>query len=146
MRNKIILVNVILLLFCEKQLCKQMIELKYFNSAEEAVQITKQLITEEDWKELGKYYHLEKSQFSYDDATEKKFYKREIPLEIHHPTDDPYIIRPFDPSYEFSHVEKNEDIITVWLKKEIDQGEGKVQIGLQSFQLINKKEGLQLIP
>ncbi len=120
--------------------------MNYFSTPEEAVDSIKKWLIEENWERLGVYYHLDGSGINKDEACSSSFYLNDESNENHHPTDKVKYKRPFDPSYNYNYLEEKEDTVTVWLIKKIDQGNDNIQIGVQFFYLIKKKEGYKILP
>ena len=120
--------------------------MKYFTSPEDAAAVVTQLLIEKDWQTLAHYYFLGDTAIDIRDIAQEKFFVRKSEAESHHPTDDPKIFKPFDPSYAFDHAEEQGDTVTVWMIKKVDQGNDLEQIGMQSFLLKRTEKGLQLLP
>ncbi len=120
----------------------------YFSSPQESVKLTSKLLIDENWETLTQYYYL-------DDVDEKvigslkngSFFIRTKEPEVAHPGGFWKYNKPFNPSFNYlSHVQLSFDSIKVDVVIEIDQGDGMIQRGIQSFYLIKFKQGYQLLP
>ncbi len=135
-----------LLITCVFEQTKQNKFMKYFNNPKEAVATIKLLLKSENWNTLAEYYNIENTSLTFEIISKKDFFIRDIPSEVHHPSEQITYLRPFDPSYNYERCEEVNGRITVWVSKKIDQGDGNIQVGLATFELIRSEKGLQLIP
>jgi len=146
---KSVIVNKILLLFCLilNSFTIQLQDL-YFRSPQESVEIITQLLKSEDWKTLSSYYSFEVQDDELLDSLKSGdyFIRKERP-EVSHPGGFWKYRQPFPPGFTYSYQETiAEDIIKVHLEIEIDQGEGMIQRGQDSYLLKKLEKGYQLLP
>ena len=109
----------------------------FFTSPESSVEIITQLLKSEDWKTLSSYYHIENGNQAMIDSllSGEYFFRKERP-EAAHPGDFWKYKHPFSPGFTYSSHEKiAEDLIKVNLIIEIDQGDGIIQTGRDSYLL-----------
>jgi hypothetical protein len=124
---------------------------KYFKSPKEAVKGIRQMLRDKNWHALAVHYDISGDAGvkvnPADLLSGKFFYRKQEPIQA----DAMGLWRykhPFHPAFEFSHIKKTakDDVIKVYVKIEIDQGSGPVQVGYQSFLLSKTSDGYQVIP
>ncbi len=120
---------------------------RYFETPSAAVALVTKLLREEDWKTLSTYYDLTKSPLDRSSLEDANFFLESEKPEVVHPAGFWRYKQPFAPGFEFesSRIIGN-DIIEVTVVVEIDQGDGTVQRGLDTFRLKAHPEGYQLLP
>ncbi|MCP4459529.1 MAG: hypothetical protein GY816_16130 [Cytophagales bacterium] len=120
----------------------------YFSTPQECVEIAAQLLIQEDWEILSKYYFLENSDEAIIDSLKNgSYFIRDKKPELIHPTASWRYKKPFDPNFSYSgHFEEDLDRIKVAVEMEIDQGNGMIQRGMSSFYLRRSENGYQLVP
>lgn len=120
----------------------------YFSSPQESVELTGQLLIQEDWETLSKYYFVEDSdKETIDSLKNGSYFIRDKKPELVHPAVSWRYKKPFDPNFKYSgHFEENPARIKVEVSMEIDQGDSMIQQGKSFFYLKRSKNGYQLIP
>lgn len=120
----------------------------YFSTPQESVELTAQLLIQEDWGTLLKYYFVENSDNETIDSLKNgSYFIREKKPEVVHPAVSWRYKKPFDPNFKYSsHFEEDLARIKVNVSMEIDQGNGMIQQGVSSFYLKKSQSGYQLIP
>jgi len=119
----------------------------YFKSPKEAVaQITEMLINE-DWEKLLGFYDLSNCDLLPIQFLSGRFFIRTEAPEVAHPGGFWKYKHPFAPGFTFDYALAKENITTVHLCIEIDQGDGRIQKGADTFELINHPDkGYKIIP
>ena len=120
----------------------------YFSSPRESVEITSQLLLDENWEKLSAYYYLENTNSQMIDSIKNgSYFIRNKRPEVAHPGEFWKYKKPFHPSFNYlSHSENTGDTTKVNVNLEIDQGGGMIQEGMSSFYLLKSKHGYQLLP
>lgn len=120
--------------------------MNYFNSPQEAVSVITELLQSKDWETLTSYYDLEELNIDKDKLLSGEYFVEKNQPEASHPAGFWRHKHPFAPGFEYSHHEEaKRDIIKVWLKIEIDEGNNETKIGVDSFLLIKKENGYQIV-
>ena len=120
----------------------------FFTSPEASVEIITQLLINEDWSTLSGYYHLDDRNEGLIDSllSGDYFIRKEMP-EVAHPGGFWKYKQPFSPGFTYSsHEQISNALIKVNLTIEIDQGDGMIQVGRESYLLKEFKEGFKLLP
>jgi hypothetical protein len=119
----------------------------YFSGPRESVSLTSKLLTEENWEQLSYFYYLENADEEVIDSLKNgSYFIRTKRPEVAHPGGFWKYKNPFPPGFNYlSHSEVATDTIKVEVTIEIDQGNGRIQQGLDSFYLKKSKKGYQLI-
>lgn len=120
----------------------------YFKSPEHAVEEIKKLLLAEDWLTLSRYYDLSRTEtdIKLSDLQSGDFFIRKEEPEVKHPGTNWKYKHPFDPGFEFGHiVESFDDTITVFVRREIDDGFDKPVVGLQFFEMAKSESGYQIL-
>jgi len=127
---------------------KLMAQPLYFSTPQESVELTAQLLIQEDWGTLLKYYFVENSdKETIDSLKNGSYFIRNKKPEVVHPAVSWRYKKPFDPNFKYSgHFEEDLARIKVDVSMEMDQGNGMIQQGTSSFYLIKSQNGYQLIP
>jgi hypothetical protein len=127
---------------------KLMAQPLYFSTPQESVEFIAQLLIQEDWETLSKYYFVENSdKETIDSLKNGSYFIRDKKPEVVHPAVSWRYKKPFDPNFKYSgHFEEDLARIKVFVGMEIDQGNGMMQQGTYSFYLIKSQNGYQLIP
>ena len=119
----------------------------FFESPKAAVEKITELLINQNWKELGRYYDLSNTDITEEELNSEDFYIRKERPEAAHPGGFWRYKRLFSPSFEYSFFESiGVDKVLVWVKIEIDQGEGMIQEGKQSFEMRKSDKGFQILP
>ena len=120
----------------------------FFPSPETSVEIITQLLKSEDWKTLSSYYYLDDgNQALIDSLLSGDYFIRRKRPDVAHPGGFWKYKHPFSPGFTYSsHEQIAEDIIKVHLTIEIDQGDGMIQTGWDSFVLKKFHKGYKLLP
>jgi hypothetical protein len=119
----------------------------YFSTPQESVELTAQLLIQEDWGTLSRYYFVENcTKETIDSLKNGSYFIRNKKPEVAHPVVSWRYKEPFDPNFKYSgHFEEDPARIRVDVSLEIDQGNGMIQQGTSSFYLIKSQNGYQLI-
>ena len=120
----------------------------YFSTPQESVELTAQLLIDEDWEELSNYYFIEESdQETIASLKNGSYFVRDKRPEVFHPALDWKYKKPFHPKFKYiDHIEIGNDTIQVNVGLEIDQGNNMMQQGISSFYLIKSENGFQILP
>ena len=120
----------------------------YFPGPEASVEIITQLLISEDWSSLSSYYYLDEGNGGMiDSLLSGDYFIREERPEVAHPGGFWKYKHPFSPGFQYSsHEEISEDHIKVNMTIEIDQGDGMIQVGRESYLLKEFKDGFKLLP
>ena len=147
-KRPVILKNLLLLSCLILYSFTTQLEPLYFSGPEESVKIITQLLRTEDWATLSAYYHIpDQDQQLLDSLLSGDYFIRKERPEAAHPAGFWRYRHPFSPGFSYSwHETIKEDLIKVHLVIEIDQGQGMIQTGMDSFLLIKFKEGYKLLP
>ena len=122
-------------------------KLLYFESPEKAVKIITRLLQNSDWLTLAKYYDLSEAEIEFEQLSSGEFFINKEKPEVAHPGGFWKFKSPFSPGFKyFSHESHGIDSLKVNLQIEIDQGDGMVQRGYDSFFLKKSDKGYQLLP
>ena len=142
---KYLVITIILNMILSMNLAGQSL---YFSSPQESVELTSDLLIDENWEKLTKYYFLENSGKEITDSMKNgTYFIRDKRPEVSHPSESWRYKKPFSPKFKyFSHIETEKNIIKVTVSIEIDQGNGMIQQGLSFFYLIRSENGFQLLP
>lgn len=118
----------------------------YFKSAGESVPIISGLLLMEDWITLSRYYHLRGSKVSIEDLESGRFFLREEKPGAVHPGVQWKYRHPFQPGCKY-HGEQTlvDGTLVVTVITSVDQGDGMIQVGFQSFGMIRSPGGLQIL-
>lgn len=120
----------------------------YFSSPEEAVDRITGLLRREDWPTLARYYDLAGTSIERDELTSGRFFlNRERPPNAHPGL--PWKYRhPFTPGFKFSEAVDRAEVfvVTVVVTIEIDQGDGRIERGMQEFAMRQSNRGYQILP
>ena len=120
--------------------------IKTFDSIEDAIEIIRELVINEDWRELGQYFFLTGSPFCIEDTLCRDFYcidRFGDPRTLSNGD----IVFPFPPDYTFCEtLDISEEITAVIVGKSIDLGEGATKEAWDWFYLVELQEGLALLP
>jgi hypothetical protein len=121
---------------------------KFFESPQQAVSRSEELLRKQDWSTLASYYDLSGSGVDRSELTSGRFFMRSDRPSGAHPGVDWRYKQPFAPGFKFDHVEPTDrpDVQQVIVSISIDQGGGMVQKGLKSFLLRKSARGYQLLP
>jgi len=120
----------------------------YFSSPEESVEIISRLLLDEDWTRLSAYYHIPDENPEFIDSLRSGdyFIRKERPGTAH-PGGFWKYKHPFPPGFRYaSHESLDGDRIMVTVTTEIDQGDGMVQRGQDTFLLIKIGQGYKVLP
>jgi len=120
----------------------------YLPGPEASVEIISQLLLSEDWTTLSSYYYLDDNNKGLIDSllSGDYFIRRERP-EAAHPGGFWKYKHPFSPGFKYeSYVQIAEDVVKVNLVIEIDQGDGMIQVGRESFLLKHFAQGYKILP
>lgn len=107
----------------------------YFESPQQAVEQITEMLLNENWGKLSGYYELSDSNIQTEEFLSGRFFIRTDPPEVAHPAGFWKYRHPFAPGFTFDYTTSKENIITVHLSIEIDQGNGRVQRGMDTFEL-----------
>jgi hypothetical protein len=119
----------------------------YFKDPKQAVSLIKTMLVEENWEELSRYYDLSGADVDKGSLISGDFFIRKERPEVTHPAEFWRYKQPFSPEFKYQfHSTSTSGIVEVSLYIEIDQGEGMIQRGGDSFQLRKSTNGYQLIP
>ena len=120
---------------------------RYFRSSKEAVEVISVLLDKKDWVTLSRYYDLSNSEVDRKNLETGRFFVRAERPEVAHPGGFWRYKAPFSPGFKYDHEEpEGKDIVRVHLRIEIDQGDGMVQEGFDSFRMRKTPKGYQILP
>jgi hypothetical protein len=123
--------------------------MKYFPSPKEAVPVITELLRQEDFKTLAKYYDLSNSDISPADLESGDFFIEEKRPEVAHPAGFWRYKHPFPPGFKYSGMRPGvrERVHVISVKISIDQGaESPNQVGYSFFYMIESARGWQILP
>ena len=120
----------------------------YFDNPESAVPLIADMLRAKDWDRLARYYRLEGTDLDRAQLRSGEFFYTEEPPEAAHPAGFWRYKHPFAPGYEFVETRELQPLgqIEVIVAVEIDQGDGTVQRGIDSFLMFRSPEGYQILP
>ena len=122
---------------------------EYFSSPEEAVSKIADLLRQEDFKTLARYYDLSNSDTKLADLQSGEFFVRTERPEISHPVEFWRYKHPFSPGFEYSGMRPSarEDVYVITVRVSIDQGsDSPMQEGYSEFYMIKSAKGWQVLP
>ena len=108
----------------------------YFESPEKAVDLITLMLQNESWETLTSYYDLTNSFVPVSEFLSGNFFVPTEEPEVRHPGGFWKYKHPFSPGFSFNYASTHENVVTVYLSIEIDEGGGKVQRGIDSFKLV----------
>lgn len=119
----------------------------YFDSPEEAVEIARQLMRAKNWSTLALYYDLDGTAYARADLEDGLFFVRRDRPTDGHPGVWQYR-QPFHPAYVFDTAQETEKegVWKITVRVEIDQGDGMIQRGFDTFEMRKGEPGWQLRP
>lgn len=122
----------------------------YFSSTKGAVEIISELLRQQNWAELSRYYDLENTTLNPEELLSGRYFYRPARPEVSHPGGFSRFKEPFAPGffYDGEILEKSQDgydIIKVNLRIRIDEGGGVFQEGLDCFFLKKTKNGYRIL-
>ena len=123
--------------------------MKYFTSPKEAVPVITQLLKQEDFKTLTKYYDLTNSDISPADLESGDFFIEKKRPVITHPAGFWRYKHPFPPGFKYSGMWPGirERVYVISVKISLDQGtESPSQVGFSFFYMIESARGWQILP
>ena len=119
----------------------------YFESPKKAVEQITEMLKNENWEKLFTYYDRYGSNIQPKEFLSGRFFIRAKAPEVAHPGGFWKYKHPFAPGFTFDYTTTDENIVTVNLSIEIDQGNGRVQRGTDTFKLRNHPDkGYKIIP
>jgi len=119
----------------------------YFDDPRTAVETTAQWLRDQRWVELARRYDLTGTDVALSSLVTGSFFVREAPREVGHPGGFGRYVQPFAPSFSYlSHRPLEGGDVEVTVQIRIEQGDGMVQEGRDSFRLRATAGGLQLLP
>ena len=120
----------------------------YFESPEKAVNEIRKLVVASDWKTLSRYYDLTDSDTKLEELLSSDFFIREERPQVVHPGGFWRYKHPFAPAFKFNYASELEKsgIYEVTLGIEINQGDGMIQKGIQTFRMRKSEKGFQVLP
>lgn len=119
----------------------------YFKSPEESVEIITKLLRKSDWVELTKYYDIAGSEVKKEEMLSGDYFINTERPEVAHPAGFWRYKHPFSPGFKyFSHKSIEDSKVEVVVQIEIDQGEGMIQKGIDTYYLKKCEKGFQLLP
>jgi hypothetical protein len=118
----------------------------YFESPEQAVAITSQLLRDEQFERLSRYYDLTGTGIDRAQLASGDFFVRRERPEAAHPGGFWKYREPFAPGFAYESHSVDDDIATVRVTIAIDQGDGMIQRGESSFRMRKGDRGWQLLP
>jgi len=128
---------------------KDMSKTYYFSSPAEAVQIITELLENNNFKILAKYYDLSNSEIKLSDLESGDFFIRKERPEIAHPAGFWRYKHPFAPGFTFNSVQATakDAIYIVEVSISIDQDSNSPkQIGLSYFYMVKSEKGWKVLP
>jgi hypothetical protein len=133
---------------CASRSASELAGQRYFDSPQDAVATTAQLLLEESWETLATYYDLSGTDIDRADLHSGRFFIRTERPEGAHPAGFWRYREPFAPAFGYVHEEMTDepDVVKVVVMVEIEQGDGRVQRGLDQFLLRRSSHGYQLLP
>jgi hypothetical protein len=120
----------------------------YFTSPEQAVEIARKLLLDEDYRTLTDYYDLSGSDIDHQELASGDFFVRKERPEVAHPGGFWRYKHPFSPGFELSNVQPTHraGIYRVTMTITIDQGDDvPPQEGISHFQMIESPRGWQIL-
>lgn len=125
-------------------------ETSAFASPEAAVQQISQLLRDEDWPSLARYYDLEGSDLQREELTSGAFFINEASDQLPPPGNElSRYHHPFHPAFKFDHVTPADEpgVVSVIVRLEIDQGAGEpARIALDRFEMKRSSTGWRILP
>lgn len=118
----------------------------YFRSPTEAVAGMSEMLNASDWKTVARYYDLSGTEIRREDLVTGRFFTNS------NSTGTPLLNRPgacgpCAAGFKYErHAPDGPDTIRVYLKMEIDQGDGMVQRSLAAFRMRKSDRGYQVLP
>ena len=128
---------------------KDMSKTYYFSSPAEAVQIITELLENNNFKILAKYYDLSNSEIKLSELESGDFFIRKERPEIAHPAGFWRYKHPFAPGFTFNSVQATakDAIYLIEVSISIDQGsDSPKQIGLSYFYMVKSEKGWKVLP
>lgn len=122
-------------------------DMAYFKDPEQAVDLITTMLKSNAWEELSSYYDLSGTNIDKDSLISGDFFIRKKRPEVAHPAGFWRYKEPFSPGFTYlSHETLPNEIVNVVVGIDIDEGDGMVQSGLDSFPLRKLSNGYQLLP
>lgn len=120
----------------------------YFRSPQEAVGRATELLRQEDWATLARYYDLTDAPLDHTALASGDYFLREERPPGHHPGLPWRYAHPFTPGMHFEEAQPTArpGVLRVRVGIEIDQGGGPPQRGFETFLLRESERGYQLLP
>lgn len=120
----------------------------YFDSAQQAVEKTTELLKKEDWPTLARYYDLAGTKERPALLRSGDFFVRKEKPANHHPGLPWKYRHPFTPGYKFESVADTDakDVVRVTVAISIDQGGGPPQRSVSTFDMRKSAKGYQILP
>ncbi len=121
----------------------------YFSSPQGAVPRIAELLRQEDFKTLAKYYDLSGSDIPLSDLESGDFFIRTERPEVAHPAGFWRYKHPFSPGFNFSSIRSTarEGVYVIRVEVSIDQGmDSPAQEGYSLFYMIKSARGWQVLP
>ncbi len=128
---------------------KGMSKTYYFSSPAEAVQMITELLKNQNFKTLARYYDLSNSEIKRSELESGDFFIRKKRPEIAHPAGFWRHKHPFAPGFTFNNVKATakDAVYIVEVSISIDQGaDSPKQIGLSYFYMIRSDKGWKVLP
>lgn len=119
----------------------------YFKSPQQAVDLIKTMLLSKSWNKLSCYYDLSGTDINRETLISGDFFIRKKRPEVTHPAGFWKYKQPFSPQFSYlSDHNISDEIVEVTVHVEIDQGDGMIQRGMDSFKLRKSSSGYQLLP
>lgn len=121
-------------------------EALFFASPTEAVTQLTQMLNASDWKTAARYYDLSGTNMRREGLASESFFIKNPAAETRF-LDRRGAMRPFTPGFKYErHAPDGADTIRVYLKLEIDQGDGMTLRSLHAFRMRKSQRGYQVLP
>jgi len=121
----------------------------YFSSPAEAIPFITDLLRNENFRILARYYDLSNSEIKQSELESGDFFIRKDRPEIAHPAGFWRYKHPFAPGFKFKSVQPTakDEIYIVEVSISIDQGpDSPEQVGLSYFYMIKSDKGWKILP
>lgn len=120
----------------------------FARSPADAVAIATRLLRARDYATLLRYYDLEGSGVAREGLDAESFFTRKEPPEGAHPAGFWRYRQPFPPGFSYLDHEAGDapGVHRIRVRIEIDQGDGRTQVGLQEFLMRESADGWQFLP
>lgn len=122
---------------------------QYFSSPQEAIPRIAELLRQEDFRTLARYYDLSSSDIPLSEMESGSFFVRTERPEVAHPAGFWRYKHPFPPGFEYDSIQPaaREGVYVVSVRLSIDQGmDSPNQEALSRFYMIKSDHGWQLLP